>query len=332
MKKVLLFLSCLFLSLTLASCNESKKHTVTYTNANGQEVEVEILQTEDEEEVKDILGYLSQKNQTANIAAMEADLMAEAHAKGTKETEYLDIKGNLDFKLNQNTGFSAKLIATADYSDGSEKQSLDITANTYLETPNISSLNNYLYLDYSINGNVSSIASSAKYKISLLELLIWIQNNSSSLPTLPMSLATTTPTIPQLDEIIVAFDTYLPNSKYYVSEVTDNDLTLNLDIALKDILAANQITVDTDYIISLVFKFDIASGLCNSFNTEINVLEIIKNLNNTNNVSISSFTEFNILISFNVNYNGNVVIDTLTEAEKANYIEYNPNLEEVPSF
>ena len=38
MKKVLLFLSFLFLSLTLASCNESKKHTVTYTDANGQEV------------------------------------------------------------------------------------------------------------------------------------------------------------------------------------------------------------------------------------------------------------------------------------------------------
>ena len=93
MKKVLLFLSCLFLSLTLASCNESKKHIVTYTDANGQEVEVEILQTEDEEEVKDILGYLSQKNQTANITGMEANLKAEAHAKGTKETEYLGAVG-----------------------------------------------------------------------------------------------------------------------------------------------------------------------------------------------------------------------------------------------
>ena len=64
-------------------------------------------------------------------------------------------------------------------------------------------------------------------------------------------------------------------------------------------------------------------------NTALSSSQVI---NNTNNVSISSFTEFNILISFNVNYNGNVVIDTLTEAEKANYIEYNPNLEEVPSF
>ena len=108
-------------------------------------------------------------------------------------------------------------------------------------------------------------------------------------------------------------------------------ILLNI-LGIKSADELNDIKVDTDYIISLVFKFDIASGLCNSFNTEINVLEIIKNLNNTNNVSISSFTEFNILISFNVNYNGNVVIDTLTEAEKANYIEYNPNLEEVPSF
>ena len=315
MKRILFMLVSLVCLFTLASCENSnnKEKIYTYTNANGEEVEVEIKQTEDEGEVKEIVNYLNSVSSTAEIKGLEVDLNASVEAIGFEENQNISGNASANIKVNQEQGLSASgsfnlkasLSATDKYDYSGE-------GNLYYAYANP----NYVYLDYELNGLGSEIPAAGKYKISMMDLILilsQIMNNGT------ISLSTSTDT-PNIDDAFTALDTYLPNTKIYVSLVTDDSLTMNVDIALKDLATLAGNTYSGDAVISVDFSFALETGLILSLNTNIDMLEVLVALSNISDLN-TSVKSFIVDAEIEFNYSDNINIDTILASEESNYLE-----------
>lgn len=326
MKKILLGLASLVCVLSLASCNDGndETHKFTYTNENGEEVEVEIAKTEDEEKIKDIIGYLNSKASSSEIKNASVSLNADMKANGTGENQTMNATLEASLNVISEKGISASGNIDFTLTDGADSITYDMGANLYYSIVSA----DYLYFDYYMNGTDLTENLSGKYKISTANLLLIIgqiiNSGSVSTPVIPTAVSLPTET-PNVSDIYDMLDLYLPNSKLAISAVTDNSLTMTFDVAIKDIanLSGNTTYTGSD-VISVNAEFALDTALPLGIDLNVDMMTLLPAVDSTIDLP-QTMKDCTISINMDFNYDETVTIDSVPAGEEGNYVEINPS-------
>lgn len=314
----------LMLSISLFSC--SGKQTVTITDENGKEIEVELQKSSDPEVIYNAVSYASSPSfDDVNTLKLSSKLEFELRLNDQN-----NLKGSLESALEVDKDENAYIKLFL-----SDKGKIDNEENKdklNVEVYNVNDTN--LYIDYELE----SISTSESKKIKINEDTIKGLINSF-LPKLPEL-----PAIPNLtaleddnsdkNEMLEDYEEFIknyPNSKASLSHVSSKSMTLELKVSLKDILAnaypnkAIEIkNVKDDCMLRLLYKLDTKTARPLSLSLSLdgkNISSFIAILDEGNTLELNKpAIRFNA--EFKASYHKESKVKALSDKDKEAYKQF----------
>ncbi len=238
MKKLIFCFSILFGLFALTSCEESA--SITYVDSNGETQTVKVTATEDKGTIQAILDYSSLANydDVTSFKLKEKMSLACSLTKDTNESLGLDSKtklsGKADMTINLSAAEGLDVSVSGDLSFGKD-YGASVSANTIYEgkLDQMFAKDNLIYVDagYDVKSAGSSSKASIKQAYSTADIFEEIEDILEQFyPENGPSDAT--PDAFTVEEFYKTFT----NSKMVISEVKNDVIYLEMNLALKDLL------------------------------------------------------------------------------------------------
>ena len=336
MKKLLSLLLILFMSFSLASCGDEGSQRVTIKNDKGEDVEVVLNATDNEEVVKHAMSYVTQANYE-DVKALNLNLSAEGKA-------IFNDKESLSGKLTANIGADTEkkaLYATAgldfsgtmDTSDTEEEklETHTVKGDAHLAYAMGDSLLPDMNIYAGVNAKVDADSIDKKVKLDLAELSQLIGGllpdnmpsspvRTAALPELP---EIQLPTAEDITKALEKLKTLLPKSKLEISYVSGEKFTMTFNLSMKDALkkfdeingTKFEAELNNDFTVALNADFELKTGRFGGINLEVNNSFLLKL---AGIADVTADTKLNLKLALAMSY-GETPVKVLTAEEKALY-------------
>ena len=297
MKKIITTILGFLLLFSLTSCGNP---TVSYTDKNGNSVEVKLEETKDQETCKKAVGYILASDYLATT--IEADLNAKVSLKDSNLSNTKDVSTN-EITIN------GSLKKDSTYLDALGE--MNAITNTYdavtdkVQTENVTtSVNIDLDMEEKMGYYAISLPGfSYKIKGDISEQLDEIGNN------------TTTPDS-TLKDPIELLDEY--NGILEIVKVSNKSFTIQIILSPKDIEASNASGPLAKFEnITFNVTAETKTGCITSINSNYKSSATYKDEYSKN----EHLAEVEFKLEFNINYPKDVRITKLTDAEKGAYLD-----------
>lgn len=341
MKKIILMLTLILGLVSLTSCEE--KAQITLINDKGEEETVEIVATEDKETVQKVLDYADSAkydditkltiSDSMNLNVIISDELATLLE--LKDTNRLTATYKDSLKINKNEGIECRLTADVKVDENnSANANASVIYNGQLE--NVATNAALAYVDVNYDYKTTALSSSYSQKIAVNPLDCFDDLED----LLPIS-----PELPPLDPddedddlTLAEFYEDFPNSKIFIESVTNNKITIGVDISYKDIVAeldisASELLLAQNYIdlnnsLHVALGVDVKTGRLTDIQCEFKDASLINfvvlNYISSDSVGIELTPNTQLIKTFELTMTTEIAYDVaeinqLTAAEKAQY-------------
>lgn len=341
MKKIILLILGFFFALGLTSCDSEQ--SVSILDENGEEVQVQISKTDDEEVVKNALTYVSQASY-GQIEGLQVKSNIELGMAAKLDSNSAKLQLNLtsDAKFS-NQGLSAGLdlkFVTEEVEDGEKStDSQEIGAKLYYDVADEKNL-------YAAIKTPDTENKEMKVKVDLEEVLGYLMGMIPGGDVSPLAMLSSSELPGDLEDVLedfdfeeffaelnpeqimVAIESTLPNSKLEISQVNSQLFTLRFKLSANDILSVvagttggdSSVSFEKDFFVNLDFSFGTATGKFAKFAFEFKDVNAIKSIIALEDKESAEFIkEFNLKLAFEVTYNPEKV-DKLSTVQKLEYL------------
>lgn len=330
MKKIFFLFSMLLLTFTLASCSESEQK-IKVIDENGEEVEVVLTPTDDDDVVKSALLYASQA-QYEDVQGLDLEINASV-ALTVDESKSLNgavvgkfLVSEEGFNLDGSLNYAINGVEETDGSiqnhsaNGSLKGYYDVT-------------DPYVYV--ALNSNIDGVVENIKVKDLLENLLGQLNQGLPSSPAVPTmayesipGLGSTSDILANLDipQLLYLYKLMMPNSSIAISSVDKSEFVIKAGVSVNDILKVvngnNMYKLTKDVVVNIEVAFGIADGRflrLSIASSDAGLLEIFNLLSSSDNAVDFSQATLDLSLTMQIGYEA-VTLEKLTAEEKALYI------------
>lgn len=297
MKKLITTILGFLLLFSLTSCGNT---TISYVDKNGNNVEVKLEETKDQETCKKALGYILASDYLTTT--IEADLNAKVSLKDSNLSNTKDVSTN-EMTINGSLKKDSTYLDTF-----GEMNAITSTYDTVTDKVKAENVTTSINIDLDIEEKIGYYAInlpgfSYKVKGDISEQLDEIGNNTTSpdsTPKDPMEL---------LDEYKGVLE---------IVKVSSKNFTIQIILSPKDITGANASGPIAKFEnITFNVTAETKTGRINSINSNYKSSATYKD--ESSNTDRLGEVEFKL--EFNINYPKKVAIKKLTDAEKGAYLD-----------